>query len=407
MRLLLTNARIWDGLAETYVGRGEVLCVDGRIAAVGALDGATADRVVDLEGRALLPGFIDAHFHAYASEVNLPRVESLPLSYLAHHAARLLGGALARGFTTVRDAGGAEWGLWQAVEEGLVQGPRVFFSGWALSQTGGHGDSRAQHAEAEPCGCAFVANLSRVADGADAVRAAARENLRRGAHQIKIFVSGGVSSPTDPIWMRQYSPEEIRAAVEEAATRRTYVMAHAYGADAIVHAVENGVRSIEHGNLLDMDAALVMAEHGAFLSPTLITYEALATDGERLGLTPAMVEKLAAVAGRGAQAVMIARAAGVKIGFGSDLLGPLHGWQAHEFRLRGAIEAPVEVLRSATSVNAELLMRGGELGVVAPGAHADLVAFDGDPLSDLSVIWERGPDLVVKAGTVVSGSRAA
>jgi imidazolonepropionase-like amidohydrolase len=200
--------------------------------------------------------------------------------------------------------------------------------------------------------------------------------------------------------MRQYSPEEIQAAVEEAQTRRTYVMAHAYGADAIIHAVKNGVRSIEHGNLLDEEAAKLMAERGAFLSPTLITYEALAKDGAKLGLTPVMIEKLAEVAGRGAEAVRIARAAGVKIGLGTDLLGPLHGWQAHEFRLRATVDAPLDVLRSATSVNAELLMRAGELGVVTPGAHADLVVFDGDPLTDLSVIWERGPAMVVKAGKV-------
>jgi imidazolonepropionase-like amidohydrolase len=399
MRLLIENARIWDGLADDYIDASRVLVVDGRIAAVGG-EAGPADQTIDLGGRALVPGFIDAHFHAYASEVNIPLLETLPLSYLAHHGSRLLGNALDRGFTTVRDAGGADWGLWKAVEDGLIRGSRVFYSGRGLSQTGGHGDSRAQHAE--PCGCGMVGNLSQVVDGVDAVRLATRENLRMGAHQIKIFVSGGVSSPTDPVWMRQYSAEEIRAIVEEAATRRTYVLAHAYVSDAIIHAVTNGVRSIEHGNLLEPHAAKVMAEHDAFLVPTLITYEALVTDGAQFGLPEVSQQKLIDVASKGQDAVRNARAAGVKIGFGSDLLGPLHKWQAHEFRLRGAVDKPVDVLRSATSVNAELLMQVGELGVIREGALADLVVLDGDPLSDLSTIWEAGPAMVIQRGAVVA-----
>jgi imidazolonepropionase-like amidohydrolase len=399
VRLLLTKARIWDGVSDTYVAEGDVLCVDGRIETVGRSAGA-ADQVIDLGGRALLPGFIDAHFHAYASQVDIPGLEALPVSYLAHHASGLLGAALDRGFTTVRDAGGADWGLWKAAEEGLLRSPRIFFAGRALSQTGGHGDSRAQHLE--PCGCGHIGNLSQVVDGVDAVRQAARETLRRGAHQIKIFVSGGVSSPTDPIWMRQYSAEEIQAIVEEAATRRTYVMAHAYTAEAAIHAVENGVRSIEHGNLIDAAAAKVMAARGAFLVPTLITYDAMVREGAAFGLSAVSQEKLVDVAAKGADAVRIARAAGVQIGMGSDLLGPLHRWQLHEFRLRCAIEAPVHALRSATSVNAALLNRSGELGTIATGALADMVVFDGDPLSDPSVIWERGPALVVKGGQVAA-----
>lgn len=397
MRLKLTNARVWDGLADDYAAEGDVLCVNGRIEEIGKVS-AVADRTVDLRGRALTPGLIDCHFHAYACDVDLQRVDHLPKAYLAHHAAKLMGDALDRGFTTVRDAGGGDWGLWRAIEDGIMRGPRLFYAGRALSQTGGHGDGRAAHIE--PCGCGWIGGLSKVVDGVDAVRAAAREELRKGAHQLKIFTSGGVSSPTDPIWMKQYSAAEIRAIVEEAATRRTYVMSHAYTPDGISHAIENGARTIEHGNLLDPPTARRMAELNAYLVPTLITYEALGKEAAGLGMSPEQVVKIADVASKGGEAVKNARKAGVKIGLGTDLLGVMHRWQLHEFRLRGLVDKPVDVLRSATSVNAEIVQRPDELGCVKPGAMADLTVWDGDPLSDLSTIYEAGPALVVKGGKV-------
>ncbi|MBS0297550.1 MAG: amidohydrolase family protein [Proteobacteria bacterium] len=398
MRLKITNARIWDGFADDYVTEGDVLCIDGKIAEIGKVSGA-GDRTVDLKGKALLPGFIDCHFHAYAADANLGWVDSLPVSYLAHHASKLLGDALDRGFTTIRDAGGADWGLWRAIEDGVLRGPRLFYSEKALSQTGGHGDGRAQHIE--PCGCRHIGGLSMVVDGVDQVRQAAREAFRRGAHQIKIFTSGGISSPTDPIWMQQFSAEEIRAIVEEAETRRSYVLSHAYTPGGIRHAIDNGVRSIEHGNLLDEPTAKLMAEKGAFLVPTLITYEALTIEGAQLGMPQAQVDKIGEVASKGGEAVQHARKAGVKIGLGTDLLGAMHRWQLHEFRMRGAVDKPIDVLRSATSVNAELVQRPGELGCVKVGALADVCAWEGDPLSDLSTIWEKGPSLVVKGGEVM------
>jgi len=393
----IRNARIWDGTSESYSSARAVAISGDTIQAV-ADDIAGGENVIDAGGLTLLPGLIDAHFHAYASDVNIPHVESLPASYLAHHAAGLLGRALDRGFTTVRDAGGADWGLWKALEDGLVRGPRLFYAGRAISQTGGHGDSRPTHLE--PCGCRHVANLSEVADGVDEVRRAARETLRRGAHQIKIFVSGGVSSPSDPIWMKQFSADEIKAIVEEAERRRTYVMAHAYTADAIIHAVTNGVRSIEHGNLLDEEAAQAMAKHGAFLVPTLATYDALLERGAELGLSEVSQSKLREVAEKGAAAVAIARRAGVKIGFGTDLLGGLHDRQLHEFRLRSETDRPVDILRSATSVNAELLGRAGSLGEIRPGALADFVLVDGDPLNALAVLHEQEPVAVIKGGRI-------
>ncbi len=400
MRTRLFNARIWDGESDDYLAADTVLIQDGAIIAVG--DRASSDDEIDAGGRAVLPGFIDAHFHAYAASVNIPLAESLPITYLAHHASAMLESALRRGFTTVRDAAGGDWGLWRAIEDGMIAGPRFFYSGRGISQTGGHGDSRAPHVEVEPCACRYVVNLSQVADGADEVRKVVRDELRRGATQIKLFVGGGLISPSDPIWMPQFSLDEIRAAVEEAKRRRTYVMAHAYVPEAIAQAVEGGVRSIEHGNLLDEVSASLMAAHDVFLVPTLIIYEALADEGPAMGLPAVSQAKLREVAGQGAEAVRIARAAGVRIGFGTDLLGPLHVRQSHEFRLRGAIEAPVDVLRSATSVNAALLQQEGLLGCIRPGAHADLVFVDGDPLEDLSCLWEADPWLVMKSGKVMA-----
>jgi imidazolonepropionase-like amidohydrolase len=397
--LILTNARIFYGDRPALSSATALRIEDGVIAEISARIAAKTDRTIDLGGQVLMPGLIDAHFHAYAAEADIAHVETLPLSYLAHHGAALLKGALMRGFTTVRDAAGADWGLWKAIQDGLIQAPRLFYSGRALSQTGGHGDSRAQHLE--PCNCRFIANLSEVADGVDQVRASAREALRRGAHQLKIFVSGGVVSPTDPIWMTQYSDAEITAAVEEAASRRTYVMAHAYTNESIIRAVRCGVRSIEHGNLLEAGGAAVMAEHGAFLVPTLITYEALSQTNA--GLPPASQAKLREVAQAGGEAVKLARAAGVQIGLGTDLLGAMHPRQLHEFRLRGEVDTPFEVLRSATSVNARLLNQEGRLGVVRVGAAADLIVVEGEPLSDLRPMWDGGIGMVIRAGEIVRG----
>ena len=400
MRTLLANCRIWDGVADGYSDARAIVIDDGAIGSDGPVDAT-----IDLAGRTVLPGFIDAHFHAYAAKVDIPLAESLPITYLAQHAAEMMGSALRRGFTTVRDAAGGDWGLWRAVEDGLLLGPRLFYPGRGISQTGGHGDSRAPHVE--PCGCSRLANLSQVVDGVDEMRRTVREELRRGAHHIKLFVGGGIISPTDPIWMPQFSREEIRVAVEEAARRRTYVMAHAYVPEAIQLAVQEGVRSIEHGNLLDAPSAALMAERGCFLVPTLIIYDALAREGAALGLPEVSQQKLRDVVERGGEAIAIARAAGVKIGFGTDLLGALHVEQAHEFRLRGRGEAPVDVLRSATSINAELLNRTGELGVIARGAIADLVVVDGDPLIDLACLYDAEPVLVMKAGAIVADRRVS
>lgn len=356
--------------------------------------------LIDASGLTLLPGLIDAHFHAVSTSLDVGRIDAMHPSLRALDARAHLEGALARGFTTVRDAGGGDIGLVRATERGLIRGPRLLIAGKALSQTGGHGDLRAADAF-ETCGCGYHGALSAVADGPEQVRQVVRDQLRQGATHIKLFVSGGVLSPTDPIWMNQFTDAEIRAAVEEAATRRTYVMAHAHTAEAARRCVANGVRSIEHGTLMDRESADAVAAAGAFVVPTLAVIAVLREEASRL--PPGAADKLAQVADHAAESVALCGRAGVKLGFGTDLFGDLRGRQADEFAVRGRVQSAIDVLRSATSVNAELIGHAGRLGTVRPGALADLILVDGNPLEDLSVLANptRHLRLVIRRGEVV------
>lgn len=365
--------------------------------------------VVDLGGRTLMPGLIDCHVHVTASQLNLGENSGLPNALAAYRALPILRGMLMRGFTTVRDTGGADIFLAQAIEEGLVAGPRVLPSGKALSQTGGHGDFRSRSDEAAPCACGSrVGAMARVADGVDGVRHAVRDELRKGAAQIKIMASGGVASPADRIDSTQYSLDEIRAIVEEARAQNTYVLAHAYTARAIRRAIDGGVRTIEHGNLVDDQTAMRMHELGVYAVPTLVTYEALATEGAALGLPQASVAKIDDVRVEGLRSLERFKRAGVKMGFGSDLLGELHRYQSREFMLRSEVLSPVEVIASATAVGAEIVSMDGQLGVIAPGAAADLLVVDGDPLKDISLLAGQGEhlDVIMKAGDIVKNELA-
>ena len=240
-QLLFENARLLDVEAGALRDGVSVRVEDERIVEVSERAvAAPGARRVDLAGRTLMPGLIDAHVHCAITTMNLAAMTTKPATLVAHEAGRILSGMLRRGFTTVRDAGGADWGLAQAVERGLVEGPRLFFSGRVLSQTGGHGDFTPREDAPRLCACQIQSTgFSHVADGVAAVRKAAREELRRGATQVKIMASGGVASPSDPIWNLQYSAEEMRAIVEEAAGWRTYAMAHAYTPEAITRGILN------------------------------------------------------------------------------------------------------------------------------------------------------------------------
>ncbi|MFX1765700.1 amidohydrolase family protein [Paraburkholderia sp. A1RI-2L] len=363
-------------------------------------------RVIDARGKTVMPGFIDCHVHVLASNANLGINAGQPNILAAIRALPIMQAMLSRGFTSVRDAGGADWALMHAVETGLVPGPRIFPSGKALSQTGGHGDFRPRGDLLEPCSCCFrTGAIARVVDGVEGVRLAVREEVQKGATQIKIMASGGVASPVDPICNTQYSEDEIRAIVAEAEAANTYVMAHAYTARAIARAVRCGVRTIEHGNLVDEPAARVMHEHGAFVVPTLVTYDALAQHGAQFGLPPDSVAKVASVQRAGRESLEIYAKAGVPMGFGSDLLGEMHAFQCGEFRIRAEVLGNLEALRSATSVAADIVNMKGELGVIAQGAIADVLVLDGNPLADIGVVANDGErvELVLQRGKVVKG----
>jgi imidazolonepropionase-like amidohydrolase len=411
-RLILRNGQLLDLEKGQLLGGLEVLIEGGRISAVrqqgASSQGNSAEsdaQVIDLGGRTLMPGLIDCHVHVLASNANLGMNALQPNAIIMYRALPILAAMLNRGFTTVRDAGGADWALARSIALGLVPGPRIFAAGKALSQTGGHGDMRARGELllSEPCSCCFRAGaIARVVDGVDNVRLAVREELQQGANQIKIMASGGVSSPTDPIANTQYSEAEIRAIVDEAEAANTYVMAHAYTARAIRRAIECGVRTIEHGNLVDADTAKLMAEKGAFAVPTQVTYEMLAKHGAEAGLPPDSVAKIEDVRLAGRNALKLFAEAGVEMGYGSDLLGEMHQYQSHELKIRAEVLGNLAALRSATSIAAKILQREGQLGCIAEGAIADLLVVNGNPLESIDCLVGQGEQLamIIQEGSI-------
>jgi imidazolonepropionase-like amidohydrolase len=400
---VLGNAAVLDPEAGSLTEGQAVVVEDGRVVEVGpaSLVRAGEATVLDVKGGTVMPGLIDAHVHVYAATADLGALEEWAPSYLTARAAGILRGMLDRGFTTVRDVAGADYGIAAAVSEGLLAGPRVIFGGRALSQTGGHGDSRGPGRallDQHPCAPA----LTVVADGVPEVRRAAREQLRRGAHHVKVMLSGGIASPTDRIDSTQYSMEELRAVVEEARAANRYVTGHAYTAAAVNRGLEAGVGCIEHGNLMDASSVELFKATGAFYVPTLATYAALAAEGLDQGMPPDQHAKVFEVLDAGLGALELAHRSGLPIVYGTDLLGGMHRRQLTELTLRAQVQPPADVLRSATTVAARLLRLEGQVGAVAPGASADLLVVDGNPLEDLEVLTDpaRNLRLVMAAGRV-------
>jgi imidazolonepropionase-like amidohydrolase len=411
-RRAIRNARLFDSQRARFTPGSTIVVEGDRIAAVTTEPIAVDDaELIDAGGRAVLPGLIDAHVHVVAASHDLVALALQPPSLVGAEAGRIMRDMLHRGFTTVRDAAGADFGLQEAQARGLYEGPRLFIAGFPISQTGGHADMRPKGVRSREvfCSCAGLGLVGAIADGVGEVRRAVREQVRNGANQIKIMAGGGISSPTDPLEGTQFSLEELRAAVEEAEAANLYAMAHAYSPRAVTRAVQAGVRSIEHGNLIDTATARVMKQHGAYLVPTLSTYAALAAEGARLGWSLSMLDKLAMVQDRGIEAVRIARAEGVPVVFGTDLLGHMHERQNGEFALRVQAMPPLEALQSATFTAAQLMRQEGRIGQIVPGAWADLLVVEGDPAAELDMLErpEQGIRLLMQGGRVVFSRPAA
>lgn len=401
-RTVLRNASVFDGSTPHLLPNRSVVVEDGRI--VEVIEGepsVSADDVVNVGGRTLMPGLIDLHTHPCLADVVAPRAVTMRTEIVALYAAQALKRSLLFGFTTLRDAGGTDGIYVEAIRLGLIEGPRLYHSGRFITMTGGHGDMRDPNARDLPSCCGMLQDrFIAIADGPEEVRKAVREELRRGAKQIKMFVSGGVMSPTGKIDHLQYTGPEIQAAVETAEAQDRYVLAHCHPDKAIRLAAENGVRSVEHCSFIEEDTARYMAERGTYAVPTLAVAKALNEDGERVGLSQANRDKLAGVFEPMLRSLEILKRTGVKMGLGTDVCGQHAHRQLSEFSLRAEVLTPYDILVSATSVAAEIMRESGNLGVIAPGAHADIIVVDGDPLADVRILDRAGESLrvIMKAG---------
>ena len=403
--IVFANATIVDGTSPEAREGHHVLVEGGTVREVSAQPIASAHaRTIDLRGLTLMPGLVDCHVHVVAGLPSLGGSAALPDSLVAARAARIMRGMLMRGFTTVRDVGGADHGLVLAVEEGAILGPRLVISGKALSQTGGHADFRGRFDARPPIHYeSRLGAVGRVVDGVAEIRKAAREEIKAGARLIKIMANGGVASPTDPIAFLGFSREELHAVVEEAAMAQTYVAGHLYTDEAIRRFVQCGGHSVEHGSLATPETARLMAERGAVVVPTLVTLEALAEEGAALGFPAESLAKIDDVRGGGRRSLETYRNAGVKMAYGTDLLGPMHRHQSREFEIRAQVLPAFDILQSATTTAAELVHLRGCVGTVAPGAFADLLVVDGKPLDDITVLCGQGERIlaIMKAGVLV------
>jgi imidazolonepropionase-like amidohydrolase len=402
--LLISNARIVDGTQDRPTDPMQIAVEDGRIKEVGASVRFAADEELDLGEYTVMPGLIDCHVHTIATTANLGENAAMPSSLIAAKSARLMNQMLMRGFTTVRDLGGADRGLQQAVEQGYFIAPRLVICGKALSQTGGHTDYRGPYDNRSAAWYQTqLGSMGRICDGLAEVQRAAREELKGGAQYIKVMADGGVSSPSDPVGYLVFSVEELKAMVEIAKNFGTYVSAHLYADAAIVRALDCGIECIEHGNLIGDDTILRVAREGAVVVPTNITYDVLAKRGAEFGLPPESVAKIDDVREAGLERLVKMHDAGVTMGYGSDLLGGMQSEQSGEFPLRGRYIPADAVIRATTVDAAKVLRMEGEIGALVAGASADLIAVEGNPLENLDLLTDQGAHipLIMKEGQVV------
>ena len=408
MIVVIRNGNVLDPVVGEIVGERTVVIEDDCIVEVTESPyGSNADLEIDADGRFVMPGFIDAHVHHTFPTMDFARLVRMSMTELSIGMAQAAQAMLQRGFTTVRDTGGAIRGLVSAIEGGMTPGPRIIRAGRVISQTGGHGDFRAAGTVETPtCGCQIHTDQhdnAHIADGPDACRKAARFELREGSDFLKIMSSGGVASPSDPFDTVQYTPEEIGAITTEAAHRHTYATSHAYTPEAIRMAVNNGVGCIEHANMIDAPTADHVARLGVTMVPTLVTYQAMDELGPKVGLPEVNLEKNRGVFEAGQRSVEIAKAAGVELGLGTDLLGEAQSRQNRELAIRADLEPAIDVLRSMYVTNVRLCRLEGKIGIITPGAYADVVVSDVDPIEDLRGLAEPEANLsmIMKGGHVI------
>ena len=405
--LLLHDATLIDGTGADPRPHVSVLLEEGVIRRVGPADALTRPtdgRVVDLAGLTLMPGLTDAHVHFGAVGVNSlsSRTSDDNLVTYVFSVVENAETALQEGFTTVRDAGGLDPAFALATQQGLIKGPRILPSGSVLSQTGGHGDFRNRYEEQPPRSIPGILAAPSLCDGVDAVRAAARQQLRLGATQIKLMASGGVMSPLDELESVQFTVEEMQAAVHEARAAGTYALAHCHTSPAMDNALAAGVRSIEHGSILEEATAARMVEQGAFLVATLAIVEVLARASESEGVSHYSQMKLEKVRTQMPVSVDLAASAGVTIGSGSDFLGASQSGRGEELVSKAKVVGAMNAIVSATQTNARLFRLEDRIGSVEEGKEADLIGVAGDPLADIGLLADgANVRLVVKGGQIV------
>jgi imidazolonepropionase-like amidohydrolase len=403
-KLALTNVRIIDCTGADPLEEGTVIIAEGRIKEVvgGRLESLPDDALsIDCQNHTLLPGLIDAHVHMGSVDPTFTEQQRKYFtSYLIIKSINIIKETLDQGFTTVRDVGGADPGFRQAIAEGLIPGPRLFICGRMLSQTGGHADGRLPTETYQPVEHA-AGTMSGVYDGVDAVRKASREQLRQGVDHLKVMAGGGAMSPADEIDTAQYSIDELKAVVFEAENAGKYVAAHCYSDRSIKNCIRAGVRTIEHGNLMTESSADAIREAGAYLVPTMITYEMISKLGASFGVPENNIRKINQAREKGAESLEIAFKAGVNIGSGSDLLGPMQIYKGGELELQAQIMGPMGALLAATRTNSEIIRQQENLGTIEPGKLADLILVKGDPLKDISVFKEYGENILL----IIQGER--
>lgn len=401
----LTNASIIDCTGADPIGGGTVVVEEDRIKDVlasspGNLPADTG--IINCRGMTLLPGLIDAHVHVGAVDATFSEQQRLYFpSMLVIKSLKIIRETLDQGFTTIRDVGGADPGFKMSIAQGLIPGPRMFVCGRIISQTGGHADIRlptefyqsVEHA---------AGTASGVYDGVDAVRRASREQLRQGVDHLKVMAGGGAMSPADEIDTAQYSLDELQAIVFEAENAGKYVSAHCYSDRSIRNCLASGIRSIEHGNLMTEPVARMIAESGAYLVPTIVTYEKLSSMGRRFGVAENNIRKIDQALEKAFASLELAFKAGAKIGSGSDLLGPMQIYKGRELELQASVMGQMNALIAATRTNAELLHQQHCLGTVETGKYADLILVDGDPLKDMGIFqhYQEKITLIMQGGKV-------